>query len=121
MFIRYKKNHEKIAMGLLSFMPDLKDIKKLQTTMKDYESDESLQLLLWKEEEIIGVAGLNLSQEGIIKVQHISVNPSFRAQGVGKAMVKAIIEQYPDKEVQPTDDVAEFFGKCDLPGNETPA
>ena len=36
MLIRYKKNLEKIAMGLLSFMPDeKKDVKKLQQTIED--------------------------------------------------------------------------------------
>ncbi|HWO97501.1 MAG TPA: N-acetyltransferase, partial [Bacillus sp. (in: firmicutes)] len=33
MLIRYKKNYEKIAMGLLSFMPTEKDLKALQKTM----------------------------------------------------------------------------------------
>ena len=30
MLIRYRKNYEKIAMGLLSFMPTEKDLKRLQ-------------------------------------------------------------------------------------------
>ena len=41
MLIRYKKTFEKIAMGLLSFMPNEKDLKKLQQTMKEYETEES--------------------------------------------------------------------------------
>ena len=38
MLIRYKKIFEKIAMGLLSFMPSEKDLKKLQLTIKQYET-----------------------------------------------------------------------------------
>lgn len=38
MLIRFKKSYEKIAMGLLSFMPTEKDVKTLQLTMKDYEA-----------------------------------------------------------------------------------
>jgi len=44
MLIRYKKAYEKIAMGLLSFMPNEKDLKKLQQTMKNYESEDNWQL-----------------------------------------------------------------------------
>ena len=48
MLIRYKKTFEKIAMGLLSFIPNEKDLKKLQQTMKQYESEENLQLIAWQ-------------------------------------------------------------------------
>ncbi|PXW88704.1 hypothetical protein DFR56_103209 [Pseudogracilibacillus auburnensis] len=41
MLIRYKKNQEKIAMGLLSFMPVEKDVKLLQQTMKEYEDNQN--------------------------------------------------------------------------------
>lgn len=59
MLIRYKKSFEKIAMGLLSFMPNEKDVKQLQQTMKDYETDTDRQLFLWKEDEdIVGCVGV---------------------------------------------------------------
>ena len=111
MYIKYKKTYEKIAMGLLSFMPGEKDIKKLQATMKAYETDESMQLLLWKEEEIIGVAGTAVKDD-TVEVLHISVNPSFRAQGVGRRMVRALIENFPGKKIIPNEQVAGFFSKC---------
>jgi len=34
MLIRYKKSFEKIAMGLLSFMPEEKDLKKIAANDK---------------------------------------------------------------------------------------
>lgn len=59
MLIRYKKSFEKIAMGLLSFMPNEKDLKRLQQTIKDYETDTGRQLFLWKEDEdIVGAIGV---------------------------------------------------------------
>ena len=39
MLLRYKKAFEKIAMGLLSFMPQEKDVKKLIETIHQYETD----------------------------------------------------------------------------------
>lgn len=81
MLIRYKKSFEKIAMGLLSFMPNEKDVKKLQQTMKTYETDDQWQLYLWKKEDkedIVGVVGIQLKEGNIAEIQHICVNPSYR-------------------------------------------
>ncbi|WP_108672310.1 GNAT family N-acetyltransferase [Peribacillus acanthi] len=111
MLIRYKKSFEKIAMGLLSFMPNEKDIKKLQTTMKQYETDENWHLFLWKEEDPLGIVGVFEEQNRII-VQHVSVNPSYRKQGIGKSMVKAIHDLYPNREIVPTEFTKPFFEKC---------
>jgi riboflavin biosynthesis RibT protein len=115
MLIRYKKTFEKIAMGLLSFMPNEKDLKKLQLTMKEYESDEKWQLFLWKEEDIIGLLGVLFHDDmNTLEVQHISVNPSHRFQGVGKRMVKALKDMYSDKEITSSEETAPFIEKCDL-------
>ncbi|WP_102274695.1 GNAT family N-acetyltransferase [Cytobacillus massiliigabonensis] len=114
MLIRYKKTFEKIAMGLLSFMPNEKDLKKLQQTMKQYESEENLQLFLWKAgEDIIGLMGV-LMNEDSAKIQHISVNPSHRQQGIGKSMVKALHEQFPDKKIIANENTESFLSRCDI-------
>lgn len=115
MLIRYKKTFEKIAMGLLSFMPNEKDLKKLQLTMKEYETEENWQLFLWKEEDIIGLLGVLFhNEENTIEIQHISVNPSHRYQGVGKRMVKSLREMYADKVIVPNENTAPFIEKCDV-------
>ncbi|MFC4324113.1 GNAT family N-acetyltransferase [Litchfieldia salsa] len=113
MLIRYKKNYEKIAMGLLSFMPSEKDLKKLQATMRQYEMEEDRQLFLWKEEDIIGIIGTQLLENEGLEIQHISVNPSHRLQGIGKKMVKALKETFPNKAIQPNEYTAAFFDRCD--------
>ena len=115
MLIRYKKTFEKIAMGLLSFMPTEKDLKKLQSTMKEYETEEDWQLFLWKEEDIIGLLGVLYDHpRNTIVIQHISVNPSHRLQGIGKKMVKALKEMYGDKEIISNEYTAPFIEKCDV-------
>src|SRR5690606_38224353 len=114
MLIRYKKSFEKIAMGLLSFMPNEKDLKKLQQTMKQYESDENWQLFLWKNgDDIIGLAGVSYNDSSM-EIQHISVNPSHRHHGIGKTMIKALKELYPDKELTANENTQAFLNKCDL-------
>lgn len=117
MLIRYKKAFEKIAMGLLSFMPNEKELKKLQQTMKQYETYEDWQLFLWKEDDIIGLIGVFVGDDPIIEIHHISVNPSHRHQGIGKAMVKGIEELYPGKILKATNDTEDFIERCIASGN----
>ncbi|QAV27071.1 GNAT family N-acetyltransferase [Anoxybacillus flavithermus] len=113
MLVRYRKNYEKIAMGLLSFMPNEKDLKQLQQTMKNYETNDDWQLFLWKEEEdFIGIIGA-IVREHAVEVQHISVNPSHRHQGIGKQMVKALKELYPNQTLCANDMTAPFLDKCE--------
>ncbi len=118
MLIRYKKAFEKIAMGLLSFMPNEKDLKKLQQTMRTYETDDAWQLYLWKEgEDIIGLLGVNFTEDKMMQLQHISVNPSHRHQGIGKRMVNALQDMFPDWKTVANTDTAAFFEKCSQEGN----
>ena len=113
MLIRYKRNYEKIAMGLLSFVPTEKDLKKLQQTMKEYEQNEHWQLYLWKQEEdIIGIVGISMLDKSLIEVQHVSVNPSHRQQGIGKKMTKALKEMYTTAQIKPSEIIAPFYEKC---------
>ncbi|WP_210365600.1 GNAT family N-acetyltransferase [Bacillus sp. REN3] len=113
MLIRYKKAFEKIAMGLLSFMPNEKDLKKLQQTMKNYEADENWQLFLWKDgEDIIGLIGVSFHGDQQMLIQHVSVNPSHRHQGIGKRMVHALKEMFPDWNATATEETEAFFEKC---------
>src|ERR1700730_840127 len=116
MLTRYKKMFEKIAMGLLSFMPNEKDLQKLQMTMDQYETKQDCQLFLWKEEEgIIGLIGVLFVDKQLIQIQHISVNPSHRGQGIGKRMVKALKERlHPDTQFIPDENTIAFCDKCDI-------
>lgn len=121
MLIRYKKNYEKIAMGLLSFVPSEKDLKKLVQTIKDYEANEDWHLFLWKDEDIVGIIGVVVEGE-VAKLQHVSVNPSHRSQGIGKKMIEALHETLGEQmEIIPNEYTSEFFEKWEASqhiGNE---
>lgn len=118
MLIRFKKSFEKIAMGLLSFMPTEKDLKQLQQTMKQYETDDDWQLFLWKKVDIIGAIGVVFKDGDIVEIGHISVNPSHRHQGIGKQMVTAITELYKNKTVISNDHTVAFIEKCNREENK---
>ncbi|HLQ73745.1 MAG TPA: GNAT family N-acetyltransferase [Bacillota bacterium] len=113
MLIRYKKNLEKMAMGLLAFMPEEKNVKTLQETMNEYETNDNWHLYLWREDSIIGAIGVRIENELDAVVQHISVNPSHRNLGIGKRMVDEVTRKY-EKEyvVCPNEATEAFFNKC---------
>ncbi|WP_077299614.1 GNAT family N-acetyltransferase [Virgibacillus pantothenticus] len=115
MLIRFKKNLEKIAMGLLSFMPEEKDVKKLQQTIKEYETNSDWHLYLWKEEDdVLGAIGIRIENEADAIIQHVSVNPSHRNLGIGRKMVIEIDKLYRNKySVSTTKEIQEFYQKCD--------
>lgn len=110
MLVRYKKSFEKIAMGLLSFMPQEKDVKRLVETMSKYEHDENWQLFFWKKgEEYIGIVGVS-EEAGIATIQHITVIPSHRGEGVAMAMLQELSKQY--EMLQANDTTEPFIKKC---------
>ena len=119
MLIRYKKSFEKIAMGLLSYMPGEKDLKKLQQTIKHYEADKDWQLFFWKvDEDIIGLLGGVWNDESTFVIHHVSLNPSHRGQGIGSSMVKALKDLYPEKQIKPNEVTSAFINKCIEEGSE---
>lgn len=112
MLIRYKKNMEKIAMGLLSFMPEEKDVRKLQETIQSYDSDDNWHLYLWRDDDILGAIGLRLEGKQAI-IQHISVNPSHRNSGLGNKMIQEVQKKYQDSyTILANKGIEAFFKKC---------
>lgn len=112
MLIRYKKDFEKIAMGLLSFIPELKDVKLLQKTIKEYEVNPNCHLFLWRDDDVLGAIGVRIDDDQAV-IEHISVNPSFRNLGIGKKMIEAVRKLYQEKyTVTPGEMIQQFYAKC---------
>lgn len=111
MLFRYKKSFEKIAMGLLSFMPRERELKKLQQTMHIYEENPDWQLFLWKKgDDFVGLLGVEV-HENYFKLHHVSVNPSHRGEGIGQAMIEKIQQLMNGKEMRTTDETEAFIRK----------
>ena len=114
MLLRYKKAFEKISMGLLSFMPQEKDVKRLLETIHQYEADPNWHLFLWKKDEdfvgIIGVVVDEVKNEAVI--QHISVSPSHRGEGIGREMINNLRTILNTVSILPSEDIKAFFERC---------
>jgi riboflavin biosynthesis RibT protein len=112
MLVRFKKNCEKIAMGLLSFMPQEKNLKKLQETIHTYENNPNWHLFMWKkDEDFVGLIGIETSDD-VCLIQHISVTPSYRGEGIGKEMVSKVQQFLPCTQIQAAESTKPFIDKC---------
>lgn len=99
-------------MGLISLMPQEKDVKRLMETMQHYEQEENWILYLWKkEDEYVGIVGMVI--EGpIATIQHITVIPSYRGEGVGLEMIQELRELGKYPIIQSNEETDSFIQKC---------
>lgn len=113
MLTRYKRSCEKIAMGLLSFMPKERNVKQLKKTMELYNEHPDWQLFLWKaDEDYIGAIGIHIEDDESFTVQHISVIPSYRGEGIGHKMVERAERQMAGRRAKPSKETKNFLMKC---------
>ena len=86
-------------MGLLSFIPDLKDVGHLKTELKMYTEDDSHALYLYKHHhDFVGVVGVELSADFVL-VRHLSFSPNFRDEATAFAALAELTKLFPDKKL----------------------
>ena len=120
MLLDYKNNYEKITMGLLSFIPDFKDVSRLKFELDWYQQEENRKLFLWRGEEtqdMIAVIGIETGDE-LILLRHISINPSFRNEGISYKILEALERQYPEQKIIGTLETAQLIVKWEQEKNK---
>ncbi|MEG0268516.1 MAG: N-acetyltransferase [Carnobacterium sp.] len=120
MLLDYKNNYEKITMGLLSFIPDFKDVTRLKFELDWYQQEENRKLFLWRGEEtqdMIAVIGVETGDE-LILLRHISINPSFRNEGISYKILEALERQFPDQKIIGTLETAQLIVKWEQEKNK---
>ena len=121
MLISYKPDYQKLAMGLLSLIPDLKETKHLTTEMEWYLKEENRHLFIWKSEEtgdMVGVIGVE-EEQGLILLRHIALNPSYRHEGISYKMLDGLTKQIPDKKIMGTLETSGIVARWRQRQNET--
>lgn len=91
MLIKYNKNYEKTAMGLLSYLPDFKNLANLQEEMKLNQKNAEFQLYLYRQENsnIIGVLGTQ-KDDPFVVIRYLSLAPGFREEKYQKRIMTAL-------------------------------
>ncbi|AIY06843.1 GCN5-related N-acetyltransferase [Planococcus sp. PAMC 21323] len=113
MLTRYKRAYEKVAMGLLALMPAERNIKQLKTTMGLYNERPDWQLFFWKvNDRYVGIIGVYIEDDKSFSVQHISVIPSYRGEGIGHEMMACVEKYMGNRKVKPAESTRAFMTKC---------
>ncbi|EKU94234.1 Uncharacterised protein [Alloiococcus otitis] len=113
MLTAFKSDYEKIAMGLLSYIDDLKVTSRLKEEMDLYTDEDNRQLFLWKSDEtddFCGVIGIE-ENDDLILVRHIAVNPSYRNEGIAYQMIDAVAEKYDVQTMMSTLETSDLVTK----------
>lgn len=103
MLVPYRKNQQKIALGLLGFHENLKEHQSLLKELHTYESSPEYELYCYYHEgsnNIQGILGVELTNP--ITVHDISLNPSYRGEKVGFQMLDELQNLYPNDAIQGT-------------------
>ena len=100
MLIQYKKDYEKTAMGLLSYLPDFKNIKNLNEEISLNQEDNDFMLYLYRNEQnnIVGVLGTQISDQFVV-IRYLSFAPGFREIKYEKDILNELKNEYPKKRV----------------------
>ena len=111
MLVKYRKDYEKVAMGLLSFIPDFKELSHLRTEMQWYQSTDDHQLLLWQQADgdFSGIIGIEIGSDFIL-VHHDSLSPEERTSTNQYQVLDELAALYPDKRVMGTLEMAPVIG-----------
>lgn len=100
MLVNYRDEYEKIAMGLLSFIPDLKDLGHLNTEMQWYIDSANRPMYLWRNEDdhLIGIVCLKIGDDYVL-VRRLSFTPTDRTGRNIFALLTAVHAKYEGKKL----------------------
>lgn len=121
MLVKYKNDYQKIAMGLLSFIPELKDVSRLESEITWYQDDDHRALYLWRNDhgDFSGVVGVEFN-DGIVMVRQIALSPSERNQSTYNKILNEVAHQYPDYKMMGSLDVASIITKWEQQNESQP-
>lgn len=101
MLIQYKKDYEKIAMGLLSYLPDFSNLNNVREEIKlNQETDNDFQLYLFRNQEgnMVGVLGTQVDRHFVV-IRYLSLAPGFREEKYERRILKELREDFPQQRI----------------------
>ncbi|GAK47425.1 riboflavin biosynthesis acetyltransferase RibT [Secundilactobacillus oryzae JCM 18671] len=103
MLLKYRSDYEKVAMGLLSLIPDFKDIHQVTAELEWYKQADSRELFLYKDEDndIIGIAGVEQKTNFLI-LRLIALAPQARQQANSLKMLDELNRAFPENRIMGT-------------------
>ncbi|TCZ75134.1 N-acetyltransferase [Paenibacillus albiflavus] len=70
------------------------DPERIETALKQYETDEALTLYGYEEDNnIVGLIGVQAEANDKLIIKHIAIQPENRMKGYGRGLILELIEQ----------------------------
>lgn len=113
MLIPYNNDFEKIVMGFMSYIPDLKEPTRIEEELEWYKAKENRKIYLWQNAEnrnLIGFVGVEEEDE-LVLLRHIAIDPSFRNEGLAYQILENVKEHYPNDNIVGTIETANIVSK----------
>lgn len=103
MLVKYREDNKKVAMGLLSFVPGLRDMHHLQDEFDWYAASDERELLLWRDadQHFTAIVGIEHTR-GVMLLRQISLTPSLRDGQYMFQVLDALIDMYPEETLMGT-------------------
>ena len=100
MLIKYKQDYEKIALGLLSFTPDLKKFDRLSAELANYTNDDQVELDLWRNQQgdFVGIVGFEI-EDTYLMLRHLAFTPDSRTKKNTFALLDALSDRFSGKRI----------------------
>ncbi|WP_283582770.1 reductase [Limosilactobacillus difficilis] len=99
----YRKDYQKIVMGILSFVPQLHDVERVRDEIA-WSLQQGYHIYLWHNADEDHFTGVAIIQEGdnYVLVRWLSFTPSERSGRNVYGMLTAIAQLFPRKRVMGT-------------------
>jgi ribosomal protein S18 acetylase RimI-like enzyme len=112
MFLDIKARLQEAPLSELLSYSVFPDEDKLTRTMNEYQSNSNLDIYGYvAKEEVIGILGVEMSEQSIVHIRHLAVHPDYRGLGYGRGLLMELIElKKPDQLIAETDeDAVDFY------------
>ncbi|MBM7543809.1 riboflavin biosynthesis RibT protein [Weissella beninensis] len=98
MLVKYRDDFKKNAMGLLSYVPGLRDVNRLDNEFSWYAISSTRELLLWRDNNghFIALVGVEHTY-GVLVLRYVSIMPEFRNGPLLFEVLDALNQCYPNE------------------------
>lgn len=100
MLIECKNDKEKVAMGLLSYLPDFKNLNNLKDEIQLNKNSPEFRLFLYRDQNpnFVGVIGTQWDGKFII-IRYLSLVPDYREPKYEAEAVRELAANNPQKTI----------------------
>lgn len=100
MLIECKNDKEKVAMGLLSYLPDFKNLANLKDEIQLNKNSKEFRLFLYRDHNpnFVGVIGTQCDEQFVV-IRYISLAPDYRKKKYEEQAVCELAASNPQKKI----------------------